>query len=176
MEQVELIKLISEFGILIVIAGLYLYERFMSDRDSARLLKDLKHLLEDVKKQNAEKSKTTLNIYEFRSAIDLYLSSQKCELIMECDSIVTLNHVHEDEEETRARVLKMAQRVHARHKDFVDNFIYEGKEISAILDNSDFIQKKAEICADWVLSDERSFLVLFRNLSSYFEAFSLEIE
>ena len=95
---------------------------------------------------------------------------------MECDSIVTINHVHEDEEATRLRVLKMVQRVHARHRDFIDSFLYEGKEISSILDNSDFIQKKAEICTAWVLNDKRSFLSLFRNLSSYFEAFSLEIE
>ena len=175
-KSVELIKLISEFGVLIVIAGLYLYERFMSDRDSVKLLGDLKILLEDVKKKEFEKTRTNLTLYEFRDAVDLYLSSQKYELIMECDSIININHIHDDEEETRERVLKMVKRVHARHKSFIDNFLYGGREISSLLDSQDFIQRKADICSEWILGDNHHSTSLFRNLDSYFETFLLELE
>ena len=176
MEQVELIKVISEFGILIVIAGLYLYERFTDNKDSNNILLDVKSLLEDLKEKDRLKRKTSLSLHEFRDALDLYLSSQMCELIKECDHLITINHIHDNEEETKSRVQEMAQRVHARHRNFIDTFSYNGREMSTILDSQDFISKKAEICTEWILGDNHHPLPLYRALDSYFESFSISLE
>lgn len=176
MEQAELIKFISEFGILVVIAGLYLYERFMSDRDSSKLLGDLKILLEKLNEKECAKARANLTVHELRAALDLYLSSQKCELIAECDAIVTINHINDNPEVTKKRIKSMVRRVHARHKDFIDRFTYEGKELGAMLDSQDFINMKAQICEEWIFGDDHHPLPLSRRLDSYFETFSLELE
>lgn len=176
MEQVELIKLISEFGVLIVIAGLYLYERFMSGRESIQILKDLKVLMTDIKTKNCERMQKSLSIYNFRSAISLYLSSQKCELIKECAEMVAINHIHDDEEITKQKILNLVQSIHERHKDFIDELYFNGKPLEMILDNAEFIQSKIDICTEWVLGNEHEYAILYRQLDFYFERFKIKIE
>lgn len=176
MGHIEFIRLISELGILVVIAGLYLYERFMSNRQSLQILSDLEKLMKDFNKKQYEKTQRNLSIYNFRSVVDLYLSSQKGELLKECDEIVTMNHIHLNEEATKQKILGMVQRVHERHKDFIDELYFSGKPLKLFLDNADFLQSKVDICSSWILGQDHHVNSLHRALDSYFERFKIKLE
>lgn len=176
MESMELIKLISEFGVLIVIAGLYLYERFMENRNTSKTLGELKELLTKIKEEEKEHIQKELTVYNFRSVLDLYLTSQLTELIKEMDDLIAINHIHTDEDKTREKIDRIVRVAHKRHRDYINELVFRDRQLSEIIDSDDFIQEKVAICTDYVLSENPLPAKLWRALNACFERFKLSLD
>ena len=176
MEIESLIKSISEFGILIVIAAVYLLQNF---RDSSSLKKDiadLKSLIGKLTTDSLEANHNTLRAYELQEYIGMFTKAMKCDLVTEALIVISNNNIHADEDAVKKNFKLKTKVILDKNTDFLEGKTCDGHSLLDIAKTLN-LDELSDVCIAYIFTEQkdRKVINLVRQLDTLLGAFKAQI-
>lgn len=176
MEIESLIKSISEFGILIVIAAVYLLQNF---RDSSSLKKDfaeLKALIGKLTNDSLEVNHNTLHPYELQEFMGMFTKAMKCDLVTEALIVISNNNIHADEDAVKRNFKLKTKVILDKNTDFLEGKTCDGHSLSDIAKTLN-LDELSDVCITYIFTEQkdRKVINLLRQLDTLLGAFRAQL-
>ncbi len=176
MEVESLIKSISEFGILIVIAAVYLIQNF---RDNSSLKKDiaeLKALISKLTNDSLEANHNTLHAYELQEYMGMFTKAMKCDLVTEALIVISNNNIHADEEAVKRNFKLKTKVILDKNTDFLEGKTCDGHSLLDIAKTLN-LDELSDVCITYIFTEQkdRKVINLVRQLDTLLGAFKAQL-
>lgn len=176
MEFESLIKSISEFGVLIVIAAVYLLQNF---RDSSSIKKDfaeLKALIGKLTNDSLEVNHNTLHPYELQEYMGMFTKAMKCDLVTEALIVISNNNIHADEEAVKRNFKLKTKVILDKNTDFLEGKTCDGHSLIDIAKTLN-LDELSDVCIAYIFTEQRDRKVinLVRQLDTLLGAFKAQL-
>ena len=176
MELESLIKSISEFGVLIVIAAVYLIQNL---RDSSSIKKDfseLKSMIGKLTNDSLEASHNMLRTYELHEYIGMFTKAMKCDLVTEALIVISNNNIHADEDAVKRNFNLKAKVIFDKNTDFLEGKTCAGRSLVDIA-NILNLDELSDVCITYIFTEQkdRKVINLVRQLDILLGAFKAQL-
>lgn len=172
MELEALIRSISEFGILIVIAGVYLIQNLRDNSTYKKDLGEVKDAISKLSAKNIEAEHNTIRKYELHEYISAFIKALKSDIVTEVLVVIANNNIHANEELTRRNFrLKMDVFVD-KNNGFIDGKSCEGRALTDIISQVN-LDELSDIALNYIYAEpkERKVINLIRHIDAVLGAF-----
>ena len=176
MELESLIKSISEFGVLIVIAAVYLIQNL---RDSSSIKEDfseLKSMVGKLTNDSLEASHNMLRTYELHEYIGMFTKAMKCDLVTEALIVISNNNIHADEDAVKRNFNLKAKVIFDKNTDFLEGKTCAGRSLVDIA-NTLNLAELSDVCITYIFTEQkdRKVINLVRQLDILLGAFKAQL-
>lgn len=176
MEIESLIKSISEFGVLVVIAAVYLIQNL---RDSSSIKEDfseLKSMVGKLTNDSLEASHNMLRTYELHEHIGMFTKAMKCDLVTEALIVISNNNIHADEDAVKRNFKLRAKVIFDKNTDFLEGKTCVGRSLVDIANTLD-LDELSDVCITFIFTEQkdRKVINLVRQLDTLLGAFKAQL-
>lgn len=176
MELESLIKSISEFGVLVVIAAVYLIQNL---RDSSSIKEDfseLKSMVGKLTNDSLEASHNMLRNYELHEHIGMFTKAMKCDLVTEALIVISNNNIHADEDAVKRNFKLRTKVIFDKNTDFLEGKTCEGRSLVDIANTLD-LEELSDVCITYIFTEQkdRKVINLVRQLDTLLGAFKAQL-
>lgn len=176
MELESLIKSISEFGVLVVIAAVYLIQNL---RDSSSIKKDfseLKSMIDKLTNDSLEASHNMLRTYELHEYIGMFTKAVKCDLVTEALIVISNNNIHADEDAVKRNFKLKSKIIFDKNTDFLEGKTCAGRSLVDIAKTLD-LDELSDVCIEYIFTEQknRKVINLVRQLDTLLGAFKAQL-
>lgn len=176
MEIESLIKSISEFGILVVIAAVYLIQNFRDNSSLKKDIEELKSLISKFTNYSLEASHNTLRAYELHEYMEMFTKAMKCDLVTEALIVISNNNIHADEDAVKRNFKLKTKVILDKNTDFLEGKTCDGHSLSVIA-NTLNLDELSDVCITYIFTEQkdRKVINLLRQLDTLLGAFRAQL-
>lgn len=176
MEVESLIKSISEFGILVVIAAVYLIQNFRDNSSLKEDIAELKSLISKLTNDSLEANHNTLHSYELQEYIGMFTKAMKCDLVTEALIVIYNNNIHADEEAVKRNFKLKTKVILDKNTDFLEGKTCNGHSLLDIA-NTLNLDELSDVCITYIFTEQkdRNVINLVRQLDTLLGAFKAQL-
>ena len=176
MELESLIKSISEFGVLVVIAAVYLIQNL---RDSSSIKEDfseLKSMVGKLTNDSLEASHNMLRNYELHEHIGMFTKAMKCDLVTEALIVISNNNIHADEDAVKRNFKLRTKVIFDKNTDFLEGKTCSGRSLVDIAKTLN-LDELSDVCIMYIFTEQkdRKVINLVRQLDTLLGAFKAQL-
>lgn len=176
MEVESLIKSISEFGVLVVIAAVYLIQNLRYSASVKEDFAEVKALLEKLTNDSLEANHNTLRPYELQEYIGMFLKAMKIDLVTEVLVVLSHNNIHADEEGLKKNFRLRSNAILYKNMDFLDGKNCGGRALVDIAKSIN-LEELNDVCIAYIFTEtkDRKVINLVRQLDTLLGAFKAQL-
>lgn len=176
MELESLVKSISEFGVLIVIAAVYLLQNFRDSSDIKKDFAELKALIGKLTNDSLEVNHNTLHPYELQEYMAMFTKAMKCDLVTEALIVISNNNIHADEDAVKRNFKLRTKVIFDKSTDFLEGKTCSGRSLVDIAKTLN-LDELSDVCIMYIFTEQkdRKVINLVRQLDTLLGAFKAQL-